>query len=334
MSVIDGMVGHGKYNRHSAPRMAAIAYVEPWLDEAVADMELVDEPAVLGLADFGCSEGRNSISVMQRVVQALRQRTMRPIQTIHSDLPTNDYSELFKGLRPDGHSVFGSDNVYSAAVAGSMFKRLLPPRSLQLATTFNAIAFYSKRPLDRLPGYILANGPSRCGGVGEVSDANHDTCARQSRADLENFLSARAAELVPGGKLLIQVFGASDVLRTCDGAFDAMNDALLETVDAGLIDRDLYDSYYHPVYFRTLDDLTAPLTDDASPCRKLFQLDRSETYEASVDFVEAYKRTGDVTRFFAGLHELPSGRDRIGHAPVFRRPCGSRRCYRRDLSAV
>ena len=73
------------------------------------------------------------------------------------------------------------------------------------------------------------------------------------------FLRARAVELVPGGKLLLQVFGSSDAKRCCDGVYDVLNDAVLEVLNHGMIDRAAYDAYYQPVYFRTLDEtLTEP----------------------------------------------------------------------------
>jgi len=160
MAVTTGMIGRGFYNRNSAPQWAAIHYVLPWIDEAVRGMDFADPPATVGLADFGCSEGGNSIAVMTTLVAACREHTTRPIQAIHSDLPTNDFSELFKRLRREGRSVYG-EAVHSAAVGGSMFDQLLPPRSVHFATTFNAIGFLGARPLDRLPGYILPNLRSR-----------------------------------------------------------------------------------------------------------------------------------------------------------------------------
>jgi gibberellin A4 carboxyl methyltransferase len=253
-------------------------------------------PPTLGIADFGCSEGRNSIHVMQRLIPALRARTSRPIQTIHSDLPTNDYAGLLRGLRSEGRSVFG-DDVFSTVVGGSMFDQLLPPRSTHLAMTFNAIGFLSRRPLERLPGYILPNGPSARRGVGAVDAADRAVFAAQALADIESFLCARAAEMVPGGKLLIEVFGAGDSGRTCDGIYDALNDAVLEVLAAGTIDREGYEAFYQSVYFRTLDELIAPVATPEASLAPLFQLDRAKTYEVEVPFVEEFRRSGDAAAF-------------------------------------
>jgi gibberellin A4 carboxyl methyltransferase len=128
MTVTTGMVGRGFYNRHSAPQWAAIDYTLPWLEAALGSMNLPPAPDTITLADFGCSEGKNSIAAMQRLLPVLRRRTARPLATIHSDLATNDFSELFMNLRADGRSAFQVDSVYSGAVAGSMYDHLFAAR--------------------------------------------------------------------------------------------------------------------------------------------------------------------------------------------------------------
>lgn len=296
MAVTTGMVGRGFYNRNSATQWAATEVVLPWLEEAITEIPMTGPPETIGLADFGCSEGRNSVEVMQRLVAALRARTSRPLLTIHSDLPTNDYTWLLRNLRPEGRSVF-ADDVFSTVVGGSMFNRLLPPRSMHMAMTFNAIGFLGRRPVERLPGYILPNGPSAQRGVGSVDEADRTVFAAQALADLESFMRARAAELVPGGKLLVEVFGSGDEARTCDGIYDALNDALLEVLDAGLIDRPGYERFYQPVYFRTLEELTAPVAGPGAALAPLLTLERAETYEVPVPFVEDFRRTGDVATY-------------------------------------
>ncbi|MEM6463535.1 MAG: hypothetical protein AAF724_16645 [Pseudomonadota bacterium] len=297
MSVLTGMVGHGFYNENSAPQMASIEHVLPWLDAACSSVDLSDPSAAIRLADFGCSEGRNSVAVMQRMAVRLRQRSALPIETIHSDLPTNDYSQLFALLRPQGRSAFNEPDIFSAVVGGSMYDRLLPARSLHMAFTFNAIAFLSRRPVERLPGYIFPNGPSALRGIGTISETERKAFADQARADLDAFLRVRAAELKPGGKLLIEVFGAGETLRTCDGIYDVLNDAILALLEAGTISRDDYDRYYQPVYMRTLDELIAPVVGPGAPMAELFQLDRSDTYEIAVPFVETFKQTGDIKTY-------------------------------------
>jgi gibberellin A4 carboxyl methyltransferase len=288
-SVTTGMVGRGFYNRNSAPQMSSIDHVMPWLEDAIGSISFDDGVGALGLADFGCSEGGNSIAVMRRLIPLMRGRTNRHIQTIHCDLPTNDFASLFVGLRPNGRSVFG-DGVSSCVVGGSMYDSLLPPNCLHIATCFNAIGFLSRRPIDRLPGYILPNGPSRIRALGTVSEAERTVFAEQASRDVESFLRARAIELVPGGKLLLQVFGAGDVRRCCDGIYDVLNDAVLEVLDDGMIDRAAYDAYYQPVFFRTLDELTDPVELYSLP----FRIDQQATYETSVPFNEDFARSGNV----------------------------------------
>ena len=292
-----GMTGGGFYNANSAPQWAAIEAVLPWLREAARNLAFDAGTGAITFADFGCSEGGNSIAVMREILTEALPRTDRPFQTVHSDLPTNDFSKLFLGLRPDGQSVFGEERIYSAVVAGSMYDGLLPPGSVSLATTFNTIGFLSKRPVAALPGYILPNGPSAVRANGSVSEEDRAAFARQAQDDVTAFLKARAGELIPGGSLLVQVFGCKGEARTCDGLYDLLNDAVLEHVQRGEISRQTYERYYQPVYFRNLDELTAPVADPASGAAELFTLEHAESYEVPVPFVEAFRSGGSLNRY-------------------------------------
>jgi gibberellin A4 carboxyl methyltransferase len=297
MAVTTGMLGRGFYDRHSAPQWAAIDYVLPWLEDALPSMHLPLAPDTIALADFGCSEGKNSIAAMQRILPVLRKRTARPLATIHSDLETNDFSTLFTNLRVDGRWAFPLDNVYSSAVAGSMYYQLLPPASVCVATTFNAIGYLSRRPLERLPGFIHANGPSPARNVGVVTVQERAQFAQQATDDLSAFLTARAAELVRGGKLLIAVFGAGGGRCTAYGIYDALNDALLEARAAGRIGNDEYECYYQPIYLRTLDELVAPVAKPDASHSAMYRLERSETYEVKTPVDEDYRATGDARTY-------------------------------------
>lgn len=289
-----GMAGGGFYDANSAPQWALISAVVPWLEDAVSSLPFNEGSGAVTFADFGCSEGRNSIAVMRRLIDRAISLTDRPFLTIHSDLPTNDYSELFLGLRPNNRSTFGTQRVSSAAVGGSMYDQLLPPASIHIATTFNSVGYLSRRPLDRLPGYILPNGPSKRRANGYVTDLESRTFAQQAEADMAAFLSARAKELVPGGKLMVQVFGCMNESRTCDGLFDLLNDAVRSHVENGDISADVYERYYQPVYFRSLAELTAPISTPSYGVSDLYTLDRTDAYEVPVPFAASYKQDGDI----------------------------------------
>jgi hypothetical protein len=94
MPVTIGMNGEGFYDQHSSPQKAANELVLPWLEDTIGRMDLPDVTPIVAV-DHGCSEGRNSIAAMQRIAGALRGRTSRPIQVVHSDLPTNNFNQLF-----------------------------------------------------------------------------------------------------------------------------------------------------------------------------------------------------------------------------------------------
>ncbi|MEM8704573.1 MAG: hypothetical protein AAGF82_22390, partial [Pseudomonadota bacterium] len=177
-----GMTGQGFYDANSTAQWNAIAAVLPLLDSAAAQFP-VQSDSVITFADYGCSEGRNSIAVMNRALRTALPRTTLPVQTVHSDLPTNDFSTLLRNLRPHGQSVFGSDRVFSSAVGGSMYDQLRPDESVHLATTFNAIGFLSKRPVATLPGYILPNGPSAARGNGTVTGEEKAAFSEQAKQD-------------------------------------------------------------------------------------------------------------------------------------------------------
>ena len=60
---------------------------------------------------------------------------------------------------------------------------------------------------------------------------------RQAEQDLVRFLECRARELVPGAKLLLASPSDTDQARLCDGLCDLLNDACLDLVAAGWLER-------------------------------------------------------------------------------------------------
>src|SRR5262249_5341346 len=117
-----------------------------WLDDAVASMPSPDSRQPVIVLDLGSLEGRNAIRMMGAIAEGLRRRTQQPVQTIYSDLASNNFNQLLANLENVRRTYLFPAGVYSSAVGGSFYGSLLPPGTVHLATSFNSIQW-----LDRLP---------------------------------------------------------------------------------------------------------------------------------------------------------------------------------------
>ncbi len=294
MAVTKGMKGGGYYDAHSDEQRAAMDAFLPWMEEALADLPIPAEGAApLAFLDIGSSEGGNAIHAMGRLLTALRRRTAAPVWVFFDDLPTNDFNHLFENLYPVGRSALSGRDVFPAAIGGSAFGRIAPPRSLYVATTFNAIGFLETRPEDRLPNFILPMAPSAPREGVSASEAEREPFRLQAAADMLSFYAARAEELVVGGKLLVQVFGRDGSRSTSHGIYDVMSDALLDLVEEGRLPRQVYEDLLFPVYFRTLEELVAPIEEDEE-IAGAFRIEKSGVQEIAAPFDVQLAETGDV----------------------------------------
>jgi hypothetical protein len=291
------MKGAGYYNQHSTAQLSSIQALEDWIDEAVAELPLPPPAEPITVLDLGSSEGRNAVHVMQTIVALLRQCTDQAVRTIYSDLTSNDFNQLFANLekaRRDGRFPTG---VYPSAVGGSFYGPLLPPGTVHFATSFNSIQWLDQLPAVSLPNFVAYRRPHppRPGLV--MPPEATAAFTRQAEQDLVRFLACRARELVPGGKVLLASPGDSDQACVADGLADVLNDACLDLVVAGLIKREQYERFMFPSYFRTVEELLAPLEREESPVRGAFTVDRAETLEVPTPFFIEFQRSGDAAAY-------------------------------------
>src|SRR5687767_14112871 len=103
-SPIAVMEGSGFYNRHSSVQAVAIAAVLPLWEKVSRSIEVGDENLVI--ADYGSSQGQNSMIPLRIAIEALRAEIGddRPVEVIHTDLPSNDFASLFQALEEDPNS--------------------------------------------------------------------------------------------------------------------------------------------------------------------------------------------------------------------------------------
>jgi hypothetical protein len=291
------MKGAGYYDQHSTAQLSAIQAIQDWVDDAVANLPLPAPAQAATVLDLGSSEGRNAVRLMASIVAALRRRTDQPLRTIYSDLASNNFNQLFANLDEARLAGRFTEGVYPDVVGGSFYGPLLPPGTVHLATCFNAIHW-----LDRLPAVPLTDGvayrrphPPRPGLA--VSPEATAAFTRQAEQDLVRFLECRARELAPGAKLLVAGPGDSDQARLCDGLCDVLDDACLDLVAAGRLERERYERLTMPCYYRTVSELLAPLEREDSPVRGAFAVDRAEALEVPIPFLVEFRRDGDAAAY-------------------------------------
>jgi hypothetical protein len=246
------MEGNGAYNKHAKLPADGAALALPLLEKAISEvkLELSDEPIVI--ADYGSSQGKNSLAPMQVAISRLRKRIRpnRSISIFHIDQPSNDFNSLFEVLDADPNR-YGVDEpeVYSAAIGKSFYEKVLPSGSVHLGWSSYAVVWLSRVPA-LIPGHFIS-----IRSTGSV----RAEFERQAAQDWEAFLTLRARELHPGGRLIVVLPGiADDGSVGLEPIFDHANAALEEMVADGVItseERSRMTLQAHP---RRKRDLLAP----------------------------------------------------------------------------
>lgn len=297
MPATTGMKGAGYYDQHSTAQRTTIHALQDWIEAAVESLPLPASTQPVTVLDLGCSEGLNAIHVMTTIVAGLRRRTGQPLQTIYSDLPSNNFNQLFANLEQARCAGLVPAGVYAGAVGGSFYGPVLPPSTVHFATSFNAIHWLDQLPAEPVPDYVAYRRPHPPRSGLTVSPEATASFKGQAEQDLVRFLECRARELVPGGRLLLAGPGDTDQACLSDGPADVLNDACLDLVADGRLEREQFERLTLPVYFRTVAELLAPF--EASPVRDAFVIDRAETLELRTPFFVEFRR-GNVAAYADG----------------------------------
>jgi hypothetical protein len=246
------MEGSGFYNRHSLIPSGGGALALPHLERAVADtlLDPFDRPIVI--ADYGSSQGGNSLAPMRLAIDGTRTRIGpdRPILVYHVDQPSNDFNSLFEVLdaSPDSYGR-GDPNVFPCAIGRSFYEPVLPANSVHIGWSSYAAQWVSRVPAP-IPGhFIFARSTGKVRAAWE----------RQGVQDWESFLSLRARELRPGGSLVVSVPGADENGASAfEGILDHANAELAAMVDDGVITAEERSRMALNVWPRRRADLIAP----------------------------------------------------------------------------
>ena len=135
---------------------------------------------------------------MATIVTGLRRRTDQPLQTIFSDLASNNFNQLFGNVAEARRAGLFVAGVYPGAVGASFYGPLLPRGTVHLATIFNAIHWLDRLPAAPLPDFVAYRRPLAAQTAIAASEEVTAAFTRQAEQDLVRFLERRARELVPG----------------------------------------------------------------------------------------------------------------------------------------
>ncbi|EXL52168.1 hypothetical protein FOCG_07990 [Fusarium oxysporum f. sp. radicis-lycopersici 26381] len=182
------------------------------------------------LADYGSSEGKNSVQLFSQYLKTLPSVTSATL--VFNDTPSNDFSSLTLTIHQnwDTLSLGGSISINTLLSPRSYFEQVLPDGFVDAGFNFTAL-------------HWLRNMPDASSTPSSLSAAAHE--------DFVTFLSARHKEIRQHGTMTICI--------PSDGEISVL--PTFRCFEASL--RNLYDKYQVdptiarrlPMYFRTLDEI-------------------------------------------------------------------------------
>jgi gibberellin A4 carboxyl methyltransferase len=292
VTTTEGMKAGGYYDDHSEYQRATAASTARFIPDSVAAVPLPDRDRMFVIADYGASTGRNSVASVRSAVDAVRSRRPdQPVAVIHNDLATNDWNELFTNVAsaPDSYVHAAGPSALPLASAVSFFEPAAPSGSVHLGLSFSAAHWLRTQPDVSVPGgfyFSEATGDARA------------ALTAQAAADWIAFLSARAADLVPGGRLLVQGVGTEEGGQegpkvTAGKLLLAMSEVAGELVAEAKLDATCAERYVLPVYARTPAEARAPLEGPDAPLRDQFEVITCRTDPVANPYLEKWRADGD-----------------------------------------
>lgn len=279
------MEGKGSYNRHATLPADGAALALPLLEKAIGGIELGSGNGPIVIADYGSSQGRNSMIPMRVAIRDLRKRIgpSCPVLVFHIDQPTNDFNSLFEVLHADPNRYVADEpDVYPAAIGRSFYDKVLPPASVHIGWSSYAAVWLSRAPA-QIPDHFIA--------VRSTSPARAQF-EHQAAQDWQAFLALRARELRSGGRLLVVLPGAADDGSTgFESLFDNASAVLEEMVADGVLTSEERARMVVPSHPRRRRDLLEPF-ESGGEFQKLAVEDfvMSEVADSAWD---QYERDGD-----------------------------------------
>ena len=226
------MEGGGSYNLHAKIPAGGGDLALPYLEKAARSCTLRSGSDPIVIADYGSSQGKNSLAPMRAAIRCLRTRVgnERAVVVIHVDQHANDFNTLFDVLHSDPDRYSTDDpSVFPSAIGRSFYENVFPREQVDLAWCSYAAVWLSRVPA-LIPGHFIS-----------LASTGDERAAfdRQAADDWRLFLALRAQELRPGGRLLVVLPGLSDAGASgFEPLFNCANAVLAQLVHEQVIGDD------------------------------------------------------------------------------------------------
>jgi len=236
------------YNDNSSRQKECITQCLPFLQSSAKDAVLPPSlPQPFVIADFGCSQGANSMLPVHLIIQEIERRVPgSQFQVFHIDLPQNDFGSLFEVLETSATSYVKqskSPRVYPAVIGKSFYLPVLPPNSIHFGFSFTSVHWLSGVPC-KVKGHPLYY---------QADEKELKLWQDWARKDLLAFFNCRKEEIVKGGKLFLTVPIVSNWAKNIWSCL--FDESFAKMRKDGIITEEELDNINIPFYFRSQEDI-------------------------------------------------------------------------------
>lgn len=281
------------YTQSSRLQAAGLAPAIALFERTAEVVPLPRSPQPVIIADYGAANGLNSLKPMSAAIAVLRRRIRHDhaILVVHTDVPENDFTALFRTLADDPESYLQLDTAsFASAIGRSFYDQVVPSKTVNLGWTSWATQWLSRIPCP-VHDHVHATRSN--------DDAARAAYDRQAALDWQNFVAFRGRELAPDGRLVVLTMAADE-----DGGagFTALLDAIAESLndqasDGGLLRPDEVRRMTIPTVARSEKEFRDPF----APSGRFegLMIDHLETFNAEDRFWARFQIDDDAEAFGA-----------------------------------
>uniref|UniRef100_A0ACD5VU28 Uncharacterized protein n=1 Tax=Avena sativa TaxID=4498 RepID=A0ACD5VU28_AVESA len=282
------------YAQNSSLQKRGMDTLKSLIINSATDVYISQMPERFTVADLGCSSGPNALCLVEDIIGSIGKISCRSSQpppefsVLLNDLPTNDFNTIFFSLPEFTDRLksaaksdeWGRPMVFLSGVPGSFYGRLFPRTSVHFICSCSSLHWLSQvpqglfdetnMPINKGKMYISSTSPA---GVAVAY-------RRQFQRDFSLFLKSRAAEVFPGGRMVLAMLGRQTddcVDKRTTFLWELLSESFAALVAQGLVEQDKVDAYNVPFYAPSLEEIDVEVRLEGS-----FSLDYVQTYEINL----------------------------------------------------